>query len=138
MPLEIIQPIAAYAKAHGVGFGGPDIYPFDPLLTDPQKGVYRLYAPLSAVVPLAAAVQQNDYTQKAAFRGPPGEAAVKDIYEFGRDKLKLNYIFWGIRKDYFEKVQTMMNDPTFPNDPAGGLNTAFPNTLVPTARNGTK
>lgn len=136
MPLESIQPLAAYSKTHGIGFGGPDIYPYDPLLTNPQKGVYRLYGPLSGVVPLGAAVQQNDYSQKAAFRGPPGAATVREIYDFGRDKLRLNYIFWGIRKGYFEKVQAMMDDPAFPKDPAGGLNTTFPKTITPLAGNG--
>lgn len=130
MPLDSIQPLADYAKVHGVGFGGPDIYPFDPLLTNPQRGVYRLYAPLSGVVPLGAAVQQNDYSQKAAFRGPPGEPTVKEIYEYGRDKLRLNYIFWGIRQGYFEKVQAMMEAPSFPKDPAGGLNTVCPKSLL--------
>jgi len=136
MPLESIQPLAAYAKTHGIGFGGPDIYPYDPLLTNPQKGVYRLYAPMSGIVPLGAAVQQNDYSQKAAFRGPPGAATVKEIYDFGREKLRLNYIFWGIRKGYFEKVQAMMDDPAFPKDPAGGLNTTFPKTVKPLAGDG--
>lgn len=131
MPLESIDPLAEYAKAHGIGFGGPDVYPFDPLLTDPRKGVYRLYAPLSGIVPLGAAVQQNDYSQKAAFRGPPGEPTVQEIYAFGRDRLRLNYMFWGIRKGYFEKVQAMMSDPGFPRDAAGGLNTTFPRTLAP-------
>ena len=125
--------MSAYARAHGVGFGGPDIYPFDPLLTDPAEGVYRFYAPLSGVVPLGAAVQQNDYSQRAAFRGGPGAATVKEIYEFGRDKLRLNYIFWGVRRGYFEKVQAMMDDPSFPADPAGGLNSQVPSSLQPTA-----
>lgn len=131
MPLELITPLATYTKAHGIGLGGPDIYPYDPLLNDPQKGIYRVYAPLSGLVPLGAAVQQNDYSQKAAFRGPPGAPTVKEIYEFGRDKLRLNYIFWGVRRDYFEKVQAMMDGPDFPKDPAGGLSTAVPNTLKP-------
>ena len=34
MPPEIIQPLADYAKAHGIGLGGPDIYPHDPVLTN--------------------------------------------------------------------------------------------------------
>ena len=131
MPLEVIQPLADYAKSHGIGFGGPDIYPYDPLLTNPQKGVYRFYPTLSGIVPLGAAVQQNDYTQKAAFRGPPGSATVREIYDFGRDKLRLNYIFWGVRRDYFEKVQEMLDDPAFPKDPAGGLSTAVPTGLQP-------
>lgn len=130
MPLESIQPLADYSKNHGIGFGGPDIYPYDPLLTNPQRGVYRVYTPLSGIVPLGAAVQQNDYSQKAAFRGPPGEPTVKEIFEFGRDKLRLNYIFWGIRKGYFEKVLAMMDAPAFPKDSAGGLNATCPKTVA--------
>ena len=131
MPPESIQALADYARAHGVGFGGPDIYPYDPVLANPQRGVYRLYAGLSGIVPLGAAVQQNDYTQKAAFRGPAGETPVKEIYEFGRDKLRLNYIFWGTRPGYFGKVQAMMEEPSFSKDPAGGLNSARPKSLSP-------
>ena len=130
MPPESIQALADYSKAHGVGFGGPDIYPSDPVLTNPQRGVYRLYGPLSGVVPLGAAVQQNDYTQKTAFRGGGGETPVKEIYEFGRDTLRLNYIFWGTRAGYFDKVQAMLASPDFPKAPAGGLNGARPKSFA--------
>ena len=126
MPPESIQALSDYAKAHGVGFGGPDIYPHDPVLTNPQRGVYRLYAPLSGVVPLGTAVQQNNYTHIDAFRGVRGETPVREIYEYGRDRLKLNYIFWGTRAGYFEKVQAMLASPDFPQDPAGGLNAGRP------------
>ena len=130
MPEEALQPLADYARLHGIGFGGPDIYPYDPVLTNPQRGVYRFYPALSGSVPLGAAVQQNDYTQKAAFRGSPGETPIKEIYEFGRNKLHLNYIFWGVRRGYFEKVQALLADPTFPQDPAGGLASEFPQSLA--------
>jgi hypothetical protein len=126
MPPEAINALADYASQHGIGFGGPDIYPTDPVLNDPQRGVYRLYAPLSGIVPLGAAVQTNDYTQKVAFRGTGGETPVQEIYAFGRDKLKLNYIFWGTRAGYFEKVQAMLADPAFPKDAAGGLEAVQP------------
>ena len=130
MPLESIQPLADYAKTHGIGFGGPDIYPYDSMLNNPQKGVYRLYPMLAGLVPLGAAVQPNDYSQKGAFRASPGAATVKEIYDFGRDKLRLNYIFWSIRKDYFEKVQVMMDEAAFPKDAAGGLNKTFPTSIA--------
>ena len=71
-------------------------------------------------------MQWNDYTQTASFRGASGETPVQEIYEFGRDKLRLNYMFWSTRPGYFEKVQTMMAAPSFPKDPAGGLNPARP------------
>jgi hypothetical protein len=66
MPPEVIQPLADYAKAHGVGFGEPDVYPHDPVLMNPQRGVYRRYASLSGIVPLGAAVQWNDYSQRTS------------------------------------------------------------------------
>ena len=47
MPPEVIQSLADYAKAHGIGFGGPDIYPYDPVLTNPQS---RRVSALRAVV----------------------------------------------------------------------------------------
>jgi hypothetical protein len=130
MPPEAIEPLADFAKMHRVGFGGPDIYPTDPVLTNPQRGVYRLYAPLSGIVPLGAAVQQNDYTQKTAFRGGGAETPVREIYEFGRDRLRLNYIFWGTRAGYLEKVRAMIAEPAFPKDPAGGLNAARPKSIT--------
>ena len=94
------------------------------------SGAYRLYALLSGIVPLGAAVQQNDYTQKAAFRGPAGETPVKEIYGFGRDKLHLNYIFWATRPGYFDKVLAMMAAPSFPKDPVGGLDSNVPTALA--------
>ncbi len=130
MPPETNQAFADFAKERGVGFGGPDIYPHDPVLNNPQRGVYRLYAPLSGVVPLGTAVQQNDYTMLATFQGVAGETPVKEIYEFGRDKLHLNYIFWGVRRGYFEKVQQMIADPAFPKDAAGGLDARMPKSLL--------
>ena len=128
-PAELVHPLADFARTNGIGLGGPDIYPEDPVLNRPGQGVYPAYAPLAGLVPLGAAVQQNDYTQKAAFRGPPGAASVREIYDFGRDRLHLNYIFWGLRAGYFEQVRTMMDDPAFPHAPAGGLNATLPRSL---------
>jgi hypothetical protein len=43
----------------------------------------------------------------------------------------LNYIFWGVRPGYFDKVQAMLDDPSFPKDPAGGLDARLPKSLIP-------
>ena len=123
--LEPQKDLAAYAPAHGIGLGGPDIFIHDPLLNDRTKGVYRLYGPASGIVPLGTAVQPEDYLVKQ-FRGPADPPTPKELYEFGRDKLHLNYMFWSTRSGYFEKVQAMMADPSFPKDPAGGLSAVRP------------
>ena len=128
LPAEIHKDLAIYAAARGIGLGGPDIFIHDPLLNDPNKGVYRLYGPASGVVPLGTAVQPEDYLVKQ-FRGPVDPPTPKELYDFGRDKLHLNYMFWSTRSGYFEKVQAMMDDPSFPKDPAGGLNAARPSSI---------
>jgi hypothetical protein len=128
-PQEILQELAEYARAHGIGFGGPDIFIQDARLNDPQKGAYRWYGSLSGIVPLGTAVQPEDYTVKM-WRGPIDPPPVKELYEFGRDSLHLNYMFWCTREGYFEKVQAMMEDPSFPKDLAGGLDATRPKNVV--------
>jgi hypothetical protein len=128
LPVEMHQSLFNYATAHGIGLGGPDIFIHDPLLNDPQKGSYPLYGPASGLIPLGTAVQPNDYLIKV-HNGPPDPPTPKELYEFGRDKLHLNYMFWSTKSGYFEKVQAMMDEPSFPKDPAGGLNSTRPKSI---------
>ncbi|MCX7016337.1 MAG: glycoside hydrolase, partial [Candidatus Sumerlaeota bacterium] len=125
-PREALEDLTRFQSENGVGLGGPDIRPYD--LTgvgNPQTGIFRLYPRVEGVAPLGAAVQSSDYVMKRK-GGPFDPTPVNEIYEFSRDTLHLNYIFWLNKKGYFEKVVEMMNDPSFPKDPAGGLNAELP------------
>jgi len=128
LPVEIHQSLYDYATAHGIGLGGPDVFINDALLLDPEKGSYPLDRRASGIVPVGVAVQPGDYLVKT-HGGPPDPPTAKELYEFGRDQLQANYMFWSTKSGYFEKVQAMMDDPSFPRDPAGGLNAGRPREL---------
>jgi hypothetical protein len=131
-------------KEIGVGLGGPDVYPRPSGLSDPKRGVYRLYKPLSGTVPLGAAVQSPDYSvafwkRTAAFnRGEDRDRVavtreeeqpipVREHLKLAQDTLKLNYIFWSAYPQAcLENVKRMLVQPDLVGDPAGGLDATCP------------
>jgi hypothetical protein len=131
-------------KEIGVGLGGPDVYPRPSSLSDPARGVYRLYAPLSGTVPLGAAVQSPDYSvaswkRTAAFNRGEDRASVlvtpeeeqpipvREHLQLARDTLKLNYLFWSAHPRHcLENVKRMLSEPDLADDPAGGLDSKRP------------
>lgn len=143
-PQQSLPALTATMKRIGVGLGGPDVYPRPSNLSDPQRGVYRLYAPLSGTVPLGAAVQSPDYSvalwkRTAAFnRGqdrdsvpvtPEEEEPIpaREFLRLARETLKLNYLFWSAHpKACFDRVKIMLAEPDLAGDPAGGLDARCP------------
>lgn len=124
-PLEILPRLTEAMAASRVGLGGPDIFLGSKWL---HAGVYRYYPKLAGRVPLGTAVQWDNYA-KRDHRGPVDEPSIRELYEFGRDRLHNNYLFWDVRReprDYFAEVVRTLNAPGFPADPAGGLATACP------------
>ena len=143
-PQPALPELTAYMKEIGVGVGGPDVYPRPSSLSDPEKGVYRLYAPLSGTVPLGAAVQSPDYSvalwnrTAASNRGqdrdsvtvtPEEEVPIppREFLKLAQEKLKLNYLFWSTNpKACFENVKNMLAEPDLGKDPTGGLDARCP------------
>ena len=143
-PPDLLPDLVAYMKEIGVGMGGPDVYPLESNLSDPKRGVYRLYAGLSGIVPLGAAVQSPNYSRalkkrtsafdrgqdpKAVVLEPGDETPipVREHLKLAQDRLKLNYLFWsGHPKDCFEAVKKMLAEPGLAADPAGGLDAKLP------------
>ncbi|MHB8898693.1 MAG: hypothetical protein ACYC6Y_08100 [Thermoguttaceae bacterium] len=143
-PQAALPDLTAFMKEIGVGLGGPDVYPRPSNLSDPEQGIYRLYAPLSGTVPLGAAVQSPDYSvaswkRTAAFnrgqdRGsvvvtPEEEQPipVREHLTLAQETLKLNYLFWSSHpKVYLANVKRMLAQPDLANDPAGGLDARLP------------
>lgn len=143
-PQSALPELTAYMKQVGVGLGGPDVYPRPSGLSHPERGIYRLYAPLSGVVPLGAAVQSPDYSvaawkRTAAFnRGEDRSTVfvtaeeerplpVLEHLRLARDTLKLNYLFWSAHPAAcLENVKRMLAEPDLADDPAGGLNANRP------------
>ncbi len=143
-PSQALPQLTAYMKDIGVGLGGPDVYPLPSSLSDPQKGVYRLYAPLSGTVPLGAAVQSPDYSvarkkRASAFDRGQNRHGVKvtaeeeapiparEFLKLAQQELKLNYLFWSAYpKENFANVIEMLAQPDLAGDPAGGLDAHCP------------
>lgn len=143
-PQAALPELTTYMQEIGVGLGGPDVYPRASNLSDPERGVYRLYAPLSGTVPLGAAVQSPDYSvaswkRTAAFnRGQDRDSVtvtpeevqpipVREHLELARQTLKLNYLFWSANpKECLENVKRMLAEPDLVDDPAGGLDAKCP------------
>lgn len=143
-PPDLLEQLTDYMKEIGVGLGGPDVYPRPDGVSDPKKGVYRLYPKMSGVVPLGAAVQSPDYSvankkRTAAFdRGhdrnsvavtPEEETPipVREHLRLAQEKLKLNYLFWAAHpKGCLDNVKRMLAEPDLAKDPAGGLDGRCP------------
>jgi hypothetical protein len=127
-PWGILEPLTAELRRLGVGMGGPDVFLAGDGLHD---GVYRYYPRMSGVVPLGTAVQWENY-ERRSFGGPAVSPTIRELYEFGRDRLKNNYMFWEIRRaprDYFRDLVQAMGSASFPPGPEGGLIAKCPNTV---------
>ncbi|MEN9401365.1 MAG: hypothetical protein RL091_68 [Verrucomicrobiota bacterium] len=145
-PPKLLVALTDYEKEIGVGMGGPDVYPRADAVSDPERGVYRLYAKLAGTVPMGAAVQQENYAtaykkRSALGRGqttsnglpivitPEDEIPipVREHLRLAQEKLKLNYLFWAnYPKKGFENVKKLLAEPDLVDDPAGGLETRLP------------
>ena len=88
-----------YAREIKVGMGGPDIKVYK---WWPMRHSYPLIRESDGLIPTGVAVQWGNYdltnprTKK--------QVTVPEIYEFGEDYLKLDYLFWGTQEPYYSKV----------------------------------
>ena len=139
-PVNLTDELSDYAKEIGVGMGGPDLYPRESNLSDPETGVYRLYQKLAGTVPMGSAVQKENYSVAAKKQSGWGRAnlgkvvpgdeipfPVRDHLQMAQKKLKLNYVFWFMETAHpNQDVIKLLAEPDLAGDPAGGLDTKLP------------
>ena len=91
-----LRAIYAHADSIGVGVGGPDLLPHR---RGQQNHSLPLIASRSADIPAGVAVQDGNLEE----RNPATNArvSVEELYRFARDKLRVNYIFWGTEEPYY-------------------------------------
>jgi hypothetical protein len=110
----------------GVALGGPDTFLNDSTL---EASAYPLYDGVAGKLPLGPSVQAENYVTTYQF-GPYAPPAVTDLYAFARGRLHGNYLFWSKTLTPplipYDNVLKMFRSATFPQDAAGGLNTACP------------
>ena len=115
--------LVANEQGSGVGLGGPDLNPTQAQAgLQAPNGVYAYYPKMAPYVALGTAVEASDTSVPPYIN-----------YQFGRDHLKLNYIFWRNTPGFIETVAEMLNNSSAvpQNDPAGGLSSGYPASLSP-------
>lgn len=105
MRMEYLREITVAVLPYRVVLGGPDILPYRTGL----KPSYDLYEEFRGKLKLSSSAQADSYrhhrydtdnSAKAPYHQglkpihPEGYVTMEQIFEFGRDRLHLNYIFW--------------------------------------------
>ena len=86
------------AKELKVGVAGPDLIPWKP---GQMKHSYPLIRGCNSLIPTGIAVQEGNYSTKNPKTGRL--TTVQDLYEFARDYLKVQYVFWCDQEPYYSK-----------------------------------
>lgn len=93
-----LQAVYAHAEAIGVGVGGPDLLPH-------RKGQQQHSLPLIAGrrsgLTAGLAVQDGNLSEVDPATGD--RVTVGGLYRFARERLRLDYIFWGTEEPYYSR-----------------------------------
>ena len=93
-----LRAVYAHADSIGLGVGGPDLRPYR---KGQLKHSYPLIAARGAKVRAGIAVQDGNLDDEDPATGEP--IAVADLYRFAKERLRLDYIFWGTQEPYYSK-----------------------------------
>lgn len=111
------------ALATGNGHGGPDHYIGAYEESTNLVHSYDVAKRLSGTVPVGYGVQWHNFT-----RFGKTDAIIHPIqhYEFSRNVLGSNFMFWVKREPYWNDVKALWSNLSFMGDPAGGLKSECP------------
>jgi hypothetical protein len=93
-----LRAVYAHAESLGMGVGGPDLLPYR---KGQQNHSYPLIAARGARVRAGVAVQDGNLEDRNPTTG--ARVTVAELYGFAKDRLRLDYIFWGTQEPYFSK-----------------------------------
>ena len=91
-----LRSIYAHADQIGVGVGGPDMLPHR---RGQQNHSHWLIDERGPHVVAGNAVQWGNLDEINPFTGNP--VTVDELYQFARDRLRLDYIFWGTQEPHY-------------------------------------
>ena len=128
---DYLGEVAAAVVSYRVVMGGPDILPYRKRL----QPAYALYDRFNGKLKLFCSAQEDSYrhdkndsrnmaTAKATWKQPPpadGYVPMKEIFQFAKDKLHVNYVFWTYKNyrgsegtfTYDDALAVMKGAPTF-------------------------
>ena len=93
-----LKSVYAHAANVGAGVGGPDLLPHR---RGQQNHSLALIASRPRGVVAAVAVQDGNLAEENPATG--ARVTVAELYRFARDRLRLDYIFWGIEEPYYSR-----------------------------------
>lgn len=91
-----LRGIYEHAERIGFGVGGPDLLPHR---KGQQDHSYPLIATRSANIVAGVAVQWGNLEDRDPTTGE--RVTVDELYKFAKDRLRLDYIFWGTQEPYY-------------------------------------
>lgn len=91
-----LRAVYAHAESIGVGVGGPDLLPHR---KGQQNHSLRLIAARGPTVLAGLAVQDGNLAEKDPVTGK--RVTVAELYGVAKDRLRLDYIFWGTEEPYY-------------------------------------
>jgi hypothetical protein len=128
-PKQAIPILVNQMPQYGIGLGGPDVFLDDKSLRD---NVYVHYPRLAGQVPIAPSVQYENYVA-TSHQGERGKISIEDLYNFARNQLRANYLFWtrpqkGLQNVWPDVLNFLKNHPQG-SQLTGGLATACPSSF---------
>jgi hypothetical protein len=93
-----LRDVYEYAKEIHVGMGGPDLLVYKKSQMDHSYGLIR---GCDGIVPTGVAVQWGNYEHINPQTGK--RVTIPEIFEFGKNYLKLRYIFWYIQGPFYSR-----------------------------------
>jgi hypothetical protein len=129
-PRDILPTYINAFKQNGAALGNPDVFLEDPGLNFPgtkhaNPGVYTYYPKLSGKIPLVVQVEKANYLD-TRHDGVGHKPTVNQLFNFARDQLEVNYIFWTRTPKYYPKVLELLNFKAQKANPSGGLKSTCP------------
>ena len=93
-----LRDVYEYAREINVGTGGPDLLVYK---QSQMNHSYRLIRDCDGIVPTGVAVQWGNYEHINPQTGR--RVTVPEIYDFGKNYLKLRYIFWCTQEPFYSR-----------------------------------
>lgn len=133
-PRGILDSFINGLKTMGATLGATDIFIEEPGLNFPGSkyspaGLYPYFPQLTNIIPLLAQVEKPNY-ENTKNDDTGYKPTITELLNFGKDKLKANYILWTRSPGYYDDVLLMLNQTAQKGTPSGGLNSACPTSIA--------
>lgn len=129
-PRDLLPTFINTFKQNGSALGNPDVFLEDPGLHFPGTkyafpGVYTYYPKLSGKIPLVVQIEKANYLN-TRHDNTGFKPSVNQLFNFARDELQVNYVFWTRTPNYYPKVLELLNFKAQKANPSGGLKSVCP------------